>query len=333
MAYRAATVAVFALGSLGACASPRADFQRICDAEKTARAAEPNFAALPLQDQLGFAVSAAAKRVKSEEGMNTLSALASVNPADKAELLRRAAAEQGVSPCAVADFMDRINRPDPVTGCTLAGDQCNLETVPAGFAAAFEKLPDRDGKSLTIRRVTQKDLEALAGARSLRRLNLLDCSGVSDLAPLKTLTGLRYLQVAGAADLKLDALKELKELDHLFLSRWAKGDPADLAQLGALPKLEYLSLTENEWLTDVSALSAFGGLEMFELRGSAVSDVAPLSKLPRLQKLNLNGTRVTDLSVLKSFPALREVSLARDYPAAQLDPLKQALPRVRFSSY
>jgi Leucine-rich repeat (LRR) protein len=108
---------------------------------------------------------------------------------------------------------------------------------------------------------------------------------VSDLAPLRAMTGLQYLW-----------------LDYTRVS--------DLAPLQGLTRLQYLSLG-NTQVSDLAPLRAMTGLQTLWLDRTQVSDLAPLRGLTGLQTLVLVTTQVSDLAPLQGLTGLQTLSLDR----------------------
>ena len=97
----------------------------------------------------------------------------------------------------------------------------------------------------------------------------------------------------------------------------------EVLQLHALTRL---SLADNQ-LSDVSALSALGGLRSLDLSGNSLSDIRALGKLSDLHSLNLDRNPLGDLSPLYRLEELNSLSL-RGVPLreGELELLSEALP-------
>jgi hypothetical protein len=112
---------------------------------------------------------------------------------------------------------------------------------------------------------------------------------VSDLSPLKELKNLEKLYLSYTKVVDLSPLSELKNLEQLFL-----GDTqvSDLSPLAELKKLEMLFLG-NTQLTDLSPLVELYHLEELDLNNTQVSDLSPLAELKNLESLRLTGIKVS----------------------------------------
>ncbi|MBM3982126.1 MAG: hypothetical protein FJ304_18055 [Planctomycetes bacterium] len=101
---------------------------------------------------------------------------------------------------------------------------------------------------------------------------------VSDISPLRALTGLKALAARGTE---------------------GKGQLTNLSPLQGLP-LTVLDVNNNGQLADLTPLKTLPLKQLFA-QGTAVRDLAPLTGL-RLAELNLSGTPVADLTPLKDAP-------------------------------
>jgi internalin A len=124
---------------------------------------------------------------------------------------------------------------------------------------------------------------------------------VSDLAPLKDLPALQWLNCSRTQVSDLAPLKGLPALHSLGCS---ETQVSDLAPLKDLPGLQELAC----WGTQVSDLAPLKGLPALQsltCSNTQVSDLAPLEGLPALQSLNCSHTQVSDLAPLIGLAKLR----------------------------
>jgi serine/threonine protein kinase/ribosomal protein S27E len=140
---------------------------------------------------------------------------------------------------------------------------------------------------------------------------------VTDLTPLRTIRGLRWLECAGsyAGRGKLADLSPLKGLKLEGLGIW-NTKVSDLSPLKGMP-LTMLNCGE-KWVTDLSPLKGLPLKSLF-LAGCSVSDLTPLIGMP-LRALDCQFTQVSDLSPLRDMP-LTWLKCAHT-PIADLSPLK-----------
>jgi serine/threonine protein kinase len=123
----------------------------------------------------------------------------------------------------------------------------------------------------------------------------LPTDGVTDLSPVRALTGLRRLDCGGTRG--KGRLADLSPLRGMRLTALVCSGTqvSDLAPLRGMPLREL-----NIWYTPVSDLSPLKGMELTVLGcgGTQVTDLSPLRGMP-LRELNVWGTPVSDLSPLK----------------------------------
>jgi len=147
-------------------------------------------------------------------------------------------------------------------------------------------------------------------------------TGVTNLDPLRRLTGLVRLEIENAvsntAVMDLSPLSGLNRLRSLTVSR---GRMETIESLRALTGLTHLSFTHSETLTDFSPIAGMTKLATMTLMTTQVSDLSFLKELRSLESVDLSYTRVTDLKPLKKLKRLRELRL-RFTPVTDLAPLK-----------
>ncbi|MCA3507071.1 MAG: TIR domain-containing protein, partial [Rhodobacter sp.] len=148
------------------------------------------------------------------------------------------------------------------------------------------------------------DLAPLRGLTGLQELRL-DSTQVSDLAPLQGLTGLQELRLDSTQVSDLAPLQGLTGLQNLDL---ASTPVSDLAPLRGLTGLQYLDLASTP-VSDLAPLRELTGLQILSLDTTQVSDLAPLRRLTGLQVLSLDTTQVGDLAALKGLTGLQELWL------------------------
>ena len=93
----------------------------------------------------------------------------------------------------------------------------------------------------------------------------------------------------------------------LVLDNRSLGDGV-LTEIAKMYALSNLSLAGNG-ITDISPLSALGGLTTLNLSNNAISDLSALSTLTSLRTLYLDGNPITDFSPLYSLPSLTTLSI------------------------
>ncbi len=176
-------------------------------------------------------------------------------------------------------------------------------------------LVSRRFKELTLSGTRVSDLAPLKGLTGLETIRLEDTQ-ISDLAPLRELTGLRGLWLSGSQVKDLMPLKELTRLETLWFNRTQISDLSPLKGLTGLREIWF----DYSQVSDLAPVSGLTGLKILSLDGTQTSDLTPLSGLTGLQTLWLVQTQVRDLSPLRELPRLRELFLS-DTQISDLAPL------------
>lgn len=117
---------------------------------------------------------------------------------------------------------------------------------------------------------------------------------ITDISPLRALSGLKKLTLTGPIEPSLDIPK-------------CHGNLSDLAPLRGL-QLESLVVPFNPKLNDLSPLEGMP-LNLLQIAHSSVTDLSPLRGMP-LKELRAGGAPLSDLSVLESAP-IRILTLDR----------------------
>jgi internalin A len=165
------------------------------------------------------------------------------------------------------------------------------------------------------------DLGPLRNLSALSTLDLARCYRITDLGPLRSLLGLCTLNLAecvGITDLK--PLENLTALSDLDVSGCRIKDLNALRRLHALStlKLKLCPITELEPLQNLPALST-----LFLYGCAEVRDLTPLGKLSALSALYLDRCHgITDLRPLQSLPALVYLNLSECIGVTDLTPLR-----------
>ena len=140
---------------------------------------------------------------------------------------------------------------------------------------------------------------------------------VTDISPVRVLTGLRSLTCLGSGDRK-SLLVDLSPLNGLPLTKLivAKARLIDLSPLRGMPLTEFMCHG-----TPVDDLAPLAGMKLTVLScaGTEVHDLSPLRGMP-LKTLSLDGTKVPDLSALAGM-ALERLDL-QVTTISDLSPLK-----------
>lgn len=119
------------------------------------------------------------------------------------------------------------------------------------------------------------------------------------------------------------ALQHIPELSSLTLD-YVEGF-GELAVLGDLPQLTYLSVMRDSKLRDLGPLTCHPGLETILLHDSGKINIRPLATIPRLRKLRFRADRASKAGSLHACPALDHLQLINvpsDVPLTRYLPLR-----------
>ena len=129
-------------------------------------------------------------------------------------------------------------------------------------------------------------------------------TGLSELSALTRLEDLRFVDCRFSDPKQLSVVASLPNLTSLTLSDCGLSTIADLS--GA-PKLEYLDLSSNGGLRDLSVLAEMTTLQEVYLQHNAITTLEKLSGLTNLEKLDVSYNAITSLSYLANSIKLRSL--------------------------
>lgn len=114
----------------------------------------------------------------------------------------------------------------------------------------------------------------------------------------------------------------MAQMEDLYLYRSIEPH-GGLAELVALtPRLSWLGLTFNDWVSDLAPLTGLTGLTGLYLAGTGVSNLEPLADNARMRFLDLSVCPgIVDLAPLAHLSELRELSLRGIADDVDLSPL------------
>lgn len=125
---------------------------------------------------------------------------------------------------------------------------------------------------------------------------------------LKYLPFLEELIITGGNSSSLSILSSLSKLTHLqIVDTSVKSE--DLAVIGALPKLERLTLSGCS-LSTTAGLEKAVGLRHLDLSNNTVRNIAPLASLQNLQELYMQNNALTDLSSLSTIKTITKLNVS-----------------------
>lgn len=190
-------------------------------------------------------------------------------------------------------------------------DHPNLQKLPDELFA-FEDLEQLG--------VWHSAVETLDGVARLRLKSFaLRGTLVEDLSPLSTLVSLEEVSLTSVDLTSIAPLARLSSLRRLFIS----DDEllSDIAPIGELLDLEFLSFRYCPNVTSIDALFGLTKLKLLDLDATGVSDISAVSNMRTLNSLLLAATGVSDLTPITGLRNLETLDLANT-SVSSLDPLK-----------
>jgi hypothetical protein len=206
-----------------------------------------------------------------------------------------------------------------------------LEQLPRNIAEAMD-----DQINLSYTRI--RDISGLCGVKGLRQLTLPEhVTDISVLADLKELEGIDFFRWEVADILPLAACNSLKRIENL------RGDCVDLAVLGQVRNLEFLSLSmakgqslpamprltilfptvwkAEEFTVDLGVLASSANLKT--LMSGGIRGCNPPRHLDKLESFAMSLTDQSDFDTVARYAALVELSVSataiHDLSAIPLD--------------
>jgi Leucine-rich repeat (LRR) protein len=166
----------------------------------------------------------------------------------------------------------------------------DLGELDYSFLEAMTKLSYLELENCTL---TTESLKAIGACSSLEVLILANC-GLTNVAPLETLTNLRVLDLSENAISTISPLTAIAGLDELYLEHNAL---TRLPNLNGFQALRVLDLSYNA-LDYVGGVSSCTTIQRLNLSHNRLSSVMPLSALKELIWLDASNNSVTDVSAL-----------------------------------
>lgn len=135
-------------------------------------------------------------------------------------------------------------------------------------------------------------------------------------------------------------LKGLEGLQSLTALRILKGNPTDafVGSLSKCPRL-WLLVVKSDRLTDGAAvkIANLAGIKKLDFMGAKLGTkgLKALAQAPKLEQLYLHGAKLMpgSLDSLKSARHLIDLTLPKNYPEAEIEALRRALPKVRIEQF
>lgn len=235
----------------------------------------------------------------------------------------------------------------------------NIPQGSEGDLLVLAALNRLESLSIQGRKLSQEELIAIAGRKTLTSLSLPNCSlsSITDLeplteltyldlsgntlrnlAPLSVMTGLRELYLANNAVNTLEALKPLKKLEKLDVSynslhtleqiyglksltvlRAGNNQIGSILGISDLQNLTVLDLGHNN-LTEVKMLTALTGLNELNLSNNAISSILGLETMAHLRILDVSYNQILELPPFPKGAELVSIDLSHNQ-VTLLDPL------------
>lgn len=229
-----------------------------------------------------------------------------------------------------------------------------IDTVRIDYTKVSDLSPIRSLKrieKLTLRATPVKSLEAIAGFRNLKYLDIgnsavqslgpiaqlwnletiiLDGTSIKTLKHLSGLKNLRYLWADKTSIDSLEPLAELPSLQFLLVSDTAinsleplaslknlyslDADRTQISSLDALKdyrELTYLSICETP-IKSLESLAKVRSLRGLKIEGTDVSDLRPILDLPLGGDADNEGLEFTDCKATRKYPLLAEIASEPD---------------------
>jgi Leucine-rich repeat (LRR) protein len=245
--------------------------------------------------------------------------------------------------------------PEPSKISALAG-KTKLKQLALGDANITDITPLKDAASLeflSLYGTKVADLKPLAAIKSLRRLMLskipakdlnpvgelaelteltIDQTDFADYTPLAKCTKLRVLQAQLSTLDKLEIIKTMPELRSFDVLKDTKAQQWEA--LKTAKNLDFLQIAETSF-SDLSLIAHMDKLHYLYIGKTTVIHPEAISALPELGTLGIVETQgISDVSIFKTLPKLETLYIKKgQFPQAQLDALKAANPKLRFSEY
>jgi Leucine-rich repeat (LRR) protein len=176
----------------------------------------------------------------------------------------------------------------------------------------------RDGwTELDLRGCEISDISPIKSLIGLRKLNLSYYLGqaknkIVNLSPLQDLINLEDLDIGGNKVTDLSPLSKLKMLKHLRIGSNPVSSLEPLSPLVNLEELSFFSYYNHDTkakVSDITPLATLANLTVLELRGNRITDIMALSKLKNLRMLRLDGNLIKDLRPLEDLLNLESLHL------------------------
>ncbi|MHC1775979.1 MAG: leucine-rich repeat domain-containing protein [Lentimicrobium sp.] len=172
--------------------------------------------------------------------------------------------------------------------------------------------------------------EQLHRIAALRKLDLSESRGISDLNPVRTLVRLENLNISR---LPVPDLSPLLSLTRLFEFNCSNTPVDDLSDLAGNRRLLNLNLS-NTQINDIDVVEGFPDLKMLDISGTQVTRLNAVSGCSKLEQLDCYNTRISSLKAIQIMPSLKLLRIYNTRVSQKnIDKFKEANPGVEVVFY
>ena len=169
----------------------------------------------------------------------------------------------------------------------------DMGVLDYSFLASMPNLQYLELNGCTL---TTENMGCIGQCTNLDTLILVDCGlSMSNLTPLKSLTGLRLLDLTDNSISNIDAILGNADLEELYLGHNAM---ESLPSLRGFTKLRIIDLSYNA-LTNVTALSGCPTIERLNLANNRLTSVNAVGALTDLVYFNASNNKIDEVSALE----------------------------------
>ena len=149
------------------------------------------------------------------------------------------------------------------------------------------------------------------------------------------LKGIKYFTAIEELFLNLDGNENIAEISNcknLKRVRFYGGIISDLSFLKELNNIEELFLGSQK-IVDISAIENLKNLKILELDSNQITDITPLMNLIKLENLSLLHNRINDISPLFKLENLKELNIGANQNIEKIEPLRRLEKLIILQAY
>jgi internalin A len=180
----------------------------------------------------------------------------------------------------------------------------------------------RDFQNLEVLLLGLGHYEHLHFLENCEQLKILELSSEvfldedEDYFPLRHCKKLEYLSFRKLGEVDLSFVSDMKELRWLEFADW-RGNYLieDLTPLANLEKLEHITLSSVQGISDISSVADLSHLCEIEIVGAIfkITELPDLSGMKSLEKLIISGSEISDIAGCAELENLTELSIGINY--------------------